>query len=184
MRNVTPGEGAENRRLFGVEAIVALGCNLGDSRSMFDLACRKMERAGLRVTGRSGLYRTRPWGVTDQPVYLNAAVRVKTCRRPLELIHLLLGVERSMGRRRVADPARRWGPRPIDLDLLFYGRVHTEGEILTLPHPRLTERDFVLTPLIDLAVPPDIRIAPHGWAALLRQLPPEARTIIRSEPWQ
>lgn len=153
--------------------IVALGCNAGSCRETLLAACDRLERRGVRIVGRSRLYRTRPWGVSDQPDFFNTAVAVQTDLTPYRLLRLLLDVERDLGRKR----DRRWGPRAIDLDLILYGNVRCDLPELTLPHPCLEQRDFVLAPLIDLGVPGD-------WQALLRSLPEEDRTIIEAKPWR
>lgn len=159
--------------------MIALGANLGAPRAALERACALLERGGVRVARRSRLYWTRPWGVTDQPAFLNAAVAVRTGLRPLELLRRCQQAEATLGRRRL----RHWGPRVIDLDLLIYGGVTLAHPDLTLPHPLIARRDFVLAPLIDLGVPPVAAVAPRGWRALLRDLSPKERTIIHSEPW-
>ena len=160
--------------------ILGLGGNLGMMRDTFDQACVLLERAGVRVVGRSRLYHARPWGVTDQPDYLNAALAVATRLSPLELLARCQHVEASLGRVR----RRRWGPRRIDIDLLIYGRFEMRHPRLKLPHPRIARRDFVLRPLIDLAVPPHPAVAPAGWAALLRARPASERVVYHAERWE
>ncbi len=103
---------------------------------------------GTRVTGVSGLYRTPPWGDTDQDDFLNAVARVETALDAEPLLTALLDIERRLGRRR--DRERRWGPRPIDLDLLLFGESTVSAPDLDVPHPRLHERAFVLVPLLEL----------------------------------
>ena len=159
--------------------VLALGCNVGPRRQTLDLACRYLERLGVRVTRRSRLYWTRPWGVTDQPDFLNAAIAVRTARPPRELLHFCLHVEQLLGRHRL----RHWGPRRLDIDLLLYGDFRLESAELTLPHPGIARRDFVLEPLIDLAVAPPRQLAPYGWRALERHLAPGERCIIQAQPW-
>jgi 2-amino-4-hydroxy-6-hydroxymethyldihydropteridine diphosphokinase len=169
-------------QLTGGLAVAGIGCNLGDRRATMDMALRRMETSGLRVLARSRLYWTRPWGGLAQPDYLNAAMLIRTRRRPLALLALLQGIERDLGRRRRREA--RWGARRIDLDLLLCGGARLDLPTLTLPHPRLAERDFALAPLIDLRVPPDPRLAPRGWRALLAGLRPNQRNIICSETWK
>ena len=159
--------------------ILGLGSNLGAGRETFDQACAMLERIGVRVDGRSRLYRARPWGVSGQPDYLNAALAVSTARRPLELLDLCRHVEFELGRRR----RRRWGARRLDMDIVLYGRLRLDHPRLRLPHPRIGRRDFVIAPLIDLGVPPDPRVAPGGWRALLSAVSPAERVIYHSEPW-
>ncbi|MBI4082040.1 MAG: 2-amino-4-hydroxy-6-hydroxymethyldihydropteridine diphosphokinase [Candidatus Lambdaproteobacteria bacterium] len=133
-------------------AYIALGSNVAPERHLPE-AVRRLGRR-MAVTARSRVYRTPPWGYLDQPPFLNAALAVETSLAPLPLLELLLGIERELGRVRTLPN----GPRTIDLDLLLYGvggdLVVATGR-LTLPHPRLHERAFVLVPLADVA--PDLR---------------------------
>lgn len=129
------------------EAYVALGANLGDRASSLRTALEKMAATPqLDLLRISGVYETDPVGVTDQPLFLNMAAAVATNLSPVALLERLLDIERQMGR--VRDV--RWGPRTIDLDLLMYEDVRIETETLTLPHPRMGERAFVLVPLRDI----------------------------------
>jgi 2-amino-4-hydroxy-6-hydroxymethyldihydropteridine diphosphokinase len=98
------------------------------------------------VQRRSRFYRTKPWGYTDQPDFVNAVVALSTELTPLDLLHALQALERELGRL----PGIRWGPRAIDLDILIYDDLETSGEGLRLPHPRLYERAFVLVPLAEI----------------------------------
>ncbi len=111
--------------------------------------------AAVRLLARSSDYRTPPWGVTDQPPFINAVIAVATSLGPHELFSRALAVERALGRDRRRE--RRWGPRTIDLDLLAYDDLELNDADLTLPHPRLFERAFVLVPLAEIA--PDRVIA-------------------------
>ena len=161
------------------DAVVALGCNVGPRRSTLDLACRGLERRGIRVLARSRLYWSRPWGVTDQPDFLNAAIAVRAGLRPLALLHRLMDVERSLGRRR----NRHWGPRRLDLDLLLLRDLRCNSTLLQLPHPGMLERDFVLWPLIDLGAPYPIGFPGTGWRERLSRIPAGERTIHHIGPW-
>lgn len=141
-----------------VRAYVALGSNLDDPRAQvlrgFDALARLPQARLLR---RSPLYLTPPWGIAEQPAFVNAVAEVETELAPLALLQSLLAIERSFGRER---SGLRWGPRTLDLDLLLYGdRVLKEDE-LVLPHPRLAERAFVLRPLADLA--PSLHVPGQG----------------------
>ena len=108
----------------------------------------RLNRAeGVSITAVSHVYETAPVGGPEQPDYLNAAIELKTGRNALDLMELCLAVETSMGRARSV----RWGPRVIDIDILLYGAACVEGEGLTVPHPRMPERAFVLAPLADIA---------------------------------
>lgn len=142
------------------EAYVALGSNLDDPRAQvergFD-ALAALPRTALRA--RSRLYRTRPWGVTEQPDFVNAVAALETALAPRDLLEAVLAIESRAGRRRDI----RWGPRTLDLDLLLYGNSELHEPGLDIPHPRLHERPFVLMPLADLApgleVPGAARVA-------------------------
>jgi 2-amino-4-hydroxy-6-hydroxymethyldihydropteridine diphosphokinase len=138
------------------EALVALGGNVGDARATLDQAVAAFcDGAAVRLLARSSDYRTPPWGVEDQPPFINLCLAVSTSLAPRELLARALEVERAFGRDRAAE--RRWGPRPLDIDLLAYDDVSFDGPDLILPHPRLFERAFVLVPLAEIA--PDRRIA-------------------------
>lgn len=128
-------------------AYVGLGSNLGDRRGRIREALRRLDRiAGVRVRKRSRIIETDPVGKTDQPRFLNAVAEVETRLEPLPLMRRLLDVERSLGRVR----REKWGPRTIDLDLLLWGDRSISTRTLTLPHPRMAERRFVLGPLAEL----------------------------------
>lgn len=142
-------------------AYVALGSNLGDSRRYLTDAVDAMERLPeTRVVDRSRLYRTPPWGVLDQPPFVNAAVSLNTGLSAEALLDALLGIERAAGRTREGE---RWGPRTLDLDILHMDGVSAASDRLTLPHPRIAERAFVLLPLNDLA--PELVIPGQGRVA-------------------
>ena len=129
------------------EAYVALGSNLGDREENLRTAIKHLEAKGVGVVKVSTFIETEPYGVTDQPGFVNAVCQVETELAPLELLRLLLSIEQEMGRVRL----RRWGERNIDLDLLLYGDACVESEELTLPHPDMQNRDFVLLPLAEIA---------------------------------
>ena len=162
-----------------VEVYLGLGANLGDPiaqlrRAFSELVQRKIL---IEPVGKSSLYRTPPWGpITDQPCFINAAVSGRTSLQPSNLLASLKAIERDMGRQQDAD---RWGPRPIDLDILLYGKQVLSSPELTIPHPHLTERAFALAPLLEIA--PDLADPVSGafysrhWSALTD----EARTIER-----
>jgi 2-amino-4-hydroxy-6-hydroxymethyldihydropteridine diphosphokinase len=102
----------------------------------------------VKLIARSSDYRTPPWGVTDQPPFINCAIAVETALSPRALLDRALTVERALGRDRSQE--QRWGPRTIDIDLLAYGDLSLDEPNLTLPHPRLFERAFVLVPLAEI----------------------------------
>lgn len=131
-------------------AYVALGTNLGNRQENLELALQLLEAKGVRVVQVSSFIETEPYGVTDQPNFLNGACEVETELAPLELLRLLLRLELEMGRVRL----RRWGERIIDLDLLLYEDVVMNTTELTLPHADMANRTFVLEPMCELA--PDL----------------------------
>lgn len=126
--------------------MIALGSNVGDRVKNFNEALRLMEKSGIQISRHGCLYESEPAYVTDQPFFLNSAVRGTTSLGPVELLKALKQIEKQLGR----TDGIRYGPRPIDLDILFYGHHRVESEILTIPHERIWERPFVLAPLIDL----------------------------------
>ena len=125
---------------------IALGSNLGD-RAAHLQAARNALRQAVWLTGVSPIYETAPWGYTAQPPFLNQVVMGLTHYAPHALLTWLKEAERRLGRR----PTFRYGPRVVDLDLLFYDQLTLQTPDLILPHPRLHERAFVLVPLNDLA---------------------------------
>ncbi len=128
------------------EALIGLGGNLGDVAATLRAALRCLESGGCRVVARSSNWKTPPWGVTDQPAFVNACALIETDLEPRALLDLCLDTEQALGRRRDV----KWGPRVIDLDVLDYdGRTVAEPG-LSLPHPFLTERAFVLVPLAEI----------------------------------
>ena len=129
------------------KAYVALGSNLGDREENLQNALAHLSANGVEVVKVSTFIETEPYGVTDQPGFVNAVCQVETELAPLELLRLLLGIEQEMGRVRL----RRWGERNIDLDLLLYEDACVVSEELTLPHPDMQNRDFVLLPLAEIA---------------------------------
>lgn len=138
------------------EALIALGGNVGDVRATVERAIALLcEGAAVRLLARSADYRTPPWGVADQPAFVNAVIAVETALAPHALLSRALAVERTLGRNRSQE--RRWGPRQIDIDILAYDDVELHDAELTLPHPHLFERAFVLVPLAEIA--PDRLIA-------------------------
>lgn len=128
---------------------LALGSNLGDRRANLQSALQALPPAVL-VRRASPVYETPPWGLTEQPAFLNMVVEAETGLPPLDLLSHLKRLETQLGRL----PAVRYGPRLIDIDILFYDDLVLDSPGLTIPHPRLHERAFVLVPLADLA--PDL----------------------------
>lgn len=128
-------------------AYIALGSNLGDKEKNLRRALLLLTQQGVEVVKVSSFITTEPYGVTDQPQFLNAVCEVRTNLAPLALLDVLLATELAMGRVRL----RHWGERNIDLDLLLYGDVVMATERLRLPHPDMQNRDFVLLPLAEIA---------------------------------
>lgn len=149
------------------EALIALGGNVGDVRDTLDRAIAALcDGTVVRLVARSSDYRTPPWGVTDQPPFLNRAIVVETALPPLDLLVRGHTVERQFGRDRSRE--QRWGPRTLDIDLIDFAAVTLDTPELTLPHPRALERAFVLAPLAEIA--PDWRIAGVRIADALKRL--------------
>lgn len=140
--------GHDNARSAGVIAYLGLGSNTGDRAANLRAAAAALEASGVEVLARASLYETAPQGeVLDQPDFLNSALKVRTSLQPLELLDLCKRIERDHGR----DPAgRRHGPRPIDIDVLLLGDEALNHQRLTLPHPEIASRRFVLEPLLEL----------------------------------
>jgi 2-amino-4-hydroxy-6-hydroxymethyldihydropteridine diphosphokinase len=140
-----------------VRAYVGLGANLGDREASIRAAAEALDARRL-----STIRETEPWGYADQPRFLNAVAELETELPPRPLLDRLLAVERELGRTRDGP---RWGPRTIDLDLLLYGDERLDEPGLTVPHPRLHERLFVLEPLADLD--PGLEVPGRGVVAAL-----------------
>ena len=137
-------------QIGGTEALLALGGNIGDVRATFDRAVAMLcEDAAVQVLARSSDYRTPPWGVRNQPPFINCCLSIATRLPPIALLHRAQAVERALGRDRVHE--KRWGPRSLDIDLLTYDDLVVDSPELTVPHPRLFERAFVLVPLAEIA---------------------------------
>ena len=135
----------------GEVVYVALGANLGDREAAFVSVIDALEGdPGLCLRAASPVYETRPVGPADQPRYLNAVLELRVWLAPLELLSRLQSIERALGRDRGPE-AVRWGPRHIDLDILFFGDRCIDRPDLIVPHPRAHERSFVMMPLADLA---------------------------------
>jgi len=132
-------------------AYLSLGSNLGNREETLRKAVRQLAAAdGVKTLAVSSLYETEPWGKKDQPSFLNIAVSQQTTLSPEELLALAQAVETELGRMR----HERWGPRTVDVDILHIEGVERKTPTLTLPHPFMTERAFVLVPLAEIA--PDL----------------------------
>lgn len=126
---------------------LSLGANLGDRKAVLDSALHAISDVCGQLVSVSDIYETAPWGVTDQPLYLNIAILVQTNLSAKLLLEKCQNIENSFGRER----RERWGSRTLDIDILFYDDLIMETEFLTVPHPRLAERKFVLVPLVEIA---------------------------------
>jgi len=127
---------------------LGLGSNLGTRARQLSAARRRLRQKGLRKLRQSRVIETEPWGVTDQPRFLNQVVAGEWDGTPLQLLRAAQQVEREGGR----VPSRRWGPRAIDVDILLFGDARVDEPDLVVPHPRIAERPFVLESLRELGV--------------------------------
>lgn len=147
-------------------ACIGLGANLGQAEATVRAAQDALDALpGTTLLAASRLYRSRAWGRTDQPDFINAAAMVETRLPARELLDGLLAIERRFGRTRVPDGSDRWGARTLDLDLLLYGDAVIDEPGLHVPHPHLHERAFALVPLLEIA--PLAMIPGHGLACEL-----------------
>ena len=148
-----------------MKAVIALGANIGDPKAQMDLAVA-MLREATEVISVSEYLSTKPVSDIEQPDYLNAVCIVESELPALDLLSLLHGIEKALGRERL----EKWGPRTIDLDLIQYGSLLSSADELTLPHPRAHERRFVLEPWV--SIDPEAILLTHGKISeLLVQLP-------------
>lgn len=130
------------------EAYLALGSNLGDRLGTMAAALREIAATpGLHVLDVSRAFESEPWGIEDQPPFANAVARLEVRGGALALLGVLKDIEGRLGR----VPGTRFGPRAIDLDILTFGEEEWDSPALTIPHPRMLERDFVVTPLLQIA---------------------------------
>ena len=126
---------------------IGIGSNLGDRHKNCLRAIELLRQNGLLATKQSSMHETEPWGITDQPAFVNMAIEIETDRCPQKLLSLLKKIEKEMGRQETL----RWGPRIIDLDILLYNAITLHTDALTIPHPLMHEREFVLKPLAEIA---------------------------------
>ena len=129
---------------------LGLGTNVGTRSRNLSAARRRLRQNGVRILRQSRVIETEPWGVRDQPRFLNQVVEADWDGSPRQLLAVAKEVEREGGR----VPARRWGPRAIDVDILLFGERRVAERDLVIPHPRIRERDFVLASLAELGVEP------------------------------
>ncbi|HCL80289.1 MAG TPA: 2-amino-4-hydroxy-6-hydroxymethyldihydropteridine diphosphokinase [Synergistaceae bacterium] len=154
---------------------IGLGCNLGNRLRTLWAAVHILRQRGIRIAAASDVFETPPWGVQDQPLFLNACLVAETDCSPEELLALLKETEEALGRR----PGERWGPREIDLDILFYGQEMVQTETLTVPHKEMANRGFVLLPLEQIA--PTWRHPGNGCTVreMAERLPDSERRLVR-----
>ena len=129
---------------------LGLGTNLGTRSRNLSAARRRLRQNGVRILRQSRVIETEPWGVRDQPRFLNQVLEADWHGSPRQLLAVAKRVEREGGR----VPARRWGPRAIDVDILLFGGQRVAERDLVIPHPRIREREFVLESLAELGVEP------------------------------
>jgi|UniRef100_A0A7V3RFS9 2-amino-4-hydroxy-6-hydroxymethyldihydropteridine diphosphokinase len=126
---------------------VAFGSNLGDRKHNILLAIDEMKKRGMEFLRISTMYETEPYGLKEQPAFINCAALIRTTCAPMELLETLLNVEESLGRVREV----KWGPRTIDIDIIFYDKKIINFVDLIIPHPDMQNREFVLRPLSEIA---------------------------------
>lgn len=126
---------------------IGLGSNIGNREENCKLAIRLLKENGIRVKKQSGMFETEPWGVKNQPMFINMAIEIETGKKPDELLGILKNIEKQMGR----TETLKWGQRVIDLDILLYSDLIIETPQLEIPHPFMHEREFVLKPLAEIA---------------------------------
>ena len=134
------------------KVFIALGGNVGNVSENFDIAIEKIRAKIGAITKQSSLYKTEPWGNKNQDDFLNKVIEVETKQTPVQVLDNILSIEKMMGRNRNEDD--QFAPRSIDIDILFYGTKIINENYLVVPHPRLHLRNFVLTPLMEIA--PDL----------------------------
>ena len=156
------------------EALFLLGANLGEREATLEQALFLLQDV-CGPLERSALCETPPWGDADQPPFLNVAARARTSLAPLAVLRHCKEIEQTLGR----VPTRRWGPRIVDVDLIAYGRISLFTPELTLPHPRLHERAFVLVPLAELSPDWVHPLLERSVRELLSALPEEDVAAVR-----
>ncbi len=162
-----------------VNVYIGLGSNLADPRMQIEAGLHALAALPQsQLLRHSRLYRSAPWGRSDQPEFVNAVAAISTALPPRMLLDALLAIERSAGRQR---DVTRWGPRVLDLDILMYADLALDEPGLHLPHPHLHQRAFVLVPLAEIA--PELRIPGYGRVdALLTQINASECKALEREP--
>jgi len=133
--------------------VLGLGSNVGSRSRNLSAARRRLREKGVHILRQSRVIETEPWGITDQPLFLNQVVEGEWSGSPQQLLKAAKDVEREAGR----VETKRWGPRVVDVDILFFGDLTVDEPDLVIPHPRIKERPFVLQSLEELGISPDAR---------------------------
>ncbi len=154
---------------------LAFGANLGNRKEQIERGIVKLESSGVTIVRQSSWYETEPVGLDDQPWFLNCVARAETTHEPAALLAICKRIEEEVGR----VPSTRYGPRHLDIDILLYGTRCIESDDLSVPHPRMRERRFVLVPLLEIA--PDLRdpVTQEPYAEILSRLD-EGKKVSRS----
>ncbi|MCD6129126.1 2-amino-4-hydroxy-6-hydroxymethyldihydropteridine diphosphokinase [Candidatus Bipolaricaulota bacterium] len=155
------------------KAFLGLGANLPPEEERLREALRLLSAKGARPVALSSLYRTEPWGRADQPWFVNLVVEVETELPPRALLRVAKGIEQALGRK----DRGRWGPREVDIDILLYEDLVVQDPDLTVPHPRLPARRFVLEPLCEIAPQARHPLLGLTMAELLSRVPDERRVV-------
>lgn len=160
-------------------AALGIGGNLGDTQqNLINVISNLAHQLDIEVLSVSKLYKTPPWGKTDQPAFLNACILVETSLSARQLLDKCLDIEQKLGRVR----AERWGPRQVDIDILYFGDQVIAEEGLEVPHPRMTDRAFVMQPLSDIA--PDKLICGKLVSQWAKELHDEAiEVVLENDDW-
>ena len=162
--------------------LLSIGSNQGDRLALFAQAAALLAEKGVKILEASAVYETEPFGFHEQPPFLNAVLVVETTAVPEQLLAVCLAVETALGRKRSV----RWGPRTLDLDILYISGIQCHSEQLTLPHPGLFQRAFVLVPLAELA--PEVIFDGHSFAwwrdacadsGSVRKILPKGRDLLK-----
>lgn len=145
---------------------LSLGSNLGDRHALLRRGMTGLEEAGIRLVRQSGVYETEPMDVSDQPWFLNLVIEARTTLEPHDLLRICKRIETDCGR----VPSTWHGPRHLDIDVLLYGEQKVDTDQLTVPHPSMRQRRFVLVPLVEIAPDLEDPITHERYAELLRRL--------------
>ncbi|GBD99209.1 bifunctional folate synthesis protein [bacterium BMS3Abin07] len=132
------------------DVFIGIGSNIGNREDNCNRVINRIDEAGMEIVSRSSMYETEPWGVKTQPLFINMVIRVRTDADPHDLLRQLQSIEKEMGRQK----GPKWAPRVIDLDILLYDDLTVDEPDLKIPHPYMSEREFVLKPLSEIA--PDV----------------------------